>query len=78
MLDLGISFETGAAALSAARRTEVQIEEMRWAPNSFNASLDSAEETAAPIFQFHLQIAFSVRTWCLGVLNLAASRCADL
>lgn len=59
ILELRISLETEAAAFSAARRTDKQIEEMRRALDAFTANLDVVEKTVEPDFQFHLQIAYS-------------------
>jgi DNA-binding FadR family transcriptional regulator len=59
MLELRISLETEAAALSAARRGDGHLDEMRQAMHSFQANLASGGDTIAPDFHFHLQIAYS-------------------
>ena len=57
MLELRISFETEAAALAAARRTETHLHTMRNVLDEFDAALARGESATEADYQFHLQIA---------------------
>ena len=57
VLELRISLETEAAGLAAARRTPLDLNEMRKALDAFEAAVRTAGDTVTPDIQFHLQIA---------------------
>jgi GntR family transcriptional repressor for pyruvate dehydrogenase complex len=57
ILELRISLETEAAGLAASRRTEAQLQQLRAALDSFQASARAGGETVPSDVQFHLLIA---------------------
>jgi GntR family transcriptional repressor for pyruvate dehydrogenase complex len=59
ILELRISLETEAAGLAASRRSEIQLQQLRAALDSFQACARSGSETVQPDVLFHLLIAQS-------------------
>ena len=59
ILELRISLETGAAGLAASRRSDTQLQQLRSALDTFQASARKGGETVSPDHQFHLLIAQS-------------------
>lgn len=57
MLELRIALESEAGALAAARRTDVQLAELRRVLDAFQAALENGGDTAEPDFLFHLRVA---------------------
>lgn len=59
ILELRISLETEAAGLAASRRTDTQLQQLRSALDTFQASARKGGETVPSDHQFHLLIAQS-------------------
>jgi GntR family transcriptional repressor for pyruvate dehydrogenase complex len=57
LLELRISLETEAAGLAAIRRSDAQLQQLRHALDSFQASVRSGGETVPSDLQFHLLVA---------------------
>ncbi len=57
VLELRISLETECAGLSAQRRSERQLADMKIALDEFDACADTGSETVDPDFKFHLAVA---------------------
>ncbi|MFC0134748.1 GntR family transcriptional regulator [Massilia eurypsychrophila] len=57
LLELRISLETEAAGLAAIRRSDAQLQQLRQALDSFQASVRSGGETVPSDLQFHLLVA---------------------
>ncbi|WP_426176560.1 FadR/GntR family transcriptional regulator [Massilia sp. TWR1-2-2] len=57
LLELRISLETEAAGLAAIRRSDAQLQQLRHALDSFQASVRSGAETVPSDLQFHLLVA---------------------
>ncbi len=57
LLELRISLETEAAGLAAIRRSDAQLQQLRQALDSFQASVRSGSETVPSDLQFHLLVA---------------------
>jgi GntR family transcriptional repressor for pyruvate dehydrogenase complex len=59
ILELRISLETEAAALSASRRSDAQLQQLRAALDTFKASARSGSDSVPSNMQFHLLLAQS-------------------
>lgn len=57
LLELRISLETEAAGLAAIRRSDAQLQQLRSALDTFQASVRSGGETVPSDLQFHLLVA---------------------
>jgi GntR family transcriptional repressor for pyruvate dehydrogenase complex len=57
LLELRISLETEAAGLAAVRRSDAQLQQLRGALDTFQASARSGGETVPSDLQFHLLVA---------------------
>lgn len=57
VLELRIGVETEAAALAAARRTAVNLADMRAALEAFGGAVAAGRDAVGPDFQFHLEVA---------------------
>ncbi|MES2757290.1 MAG: FadR/GntR family transcriptional regulator [Pseudomonadota bacterium] len=57
LLELRISLESEAAGLAALRRTDAQLQQLRGALDTFQASARSGGETVPSDLQFHLLVA---------------------